>query len=555
MAVPEKKTVLIAGSTRGLGLKFAEKYIELGWNVIGTARDLQNAEQLRALSPYKIVQLDSVDEESIAKAAEHLADESVDLLINNAAIAINGDLASTTKHDMLKQFEVNSLGPFLVTRAFLPHLKSAVAKNGVASVVQMSSQAGSIQQSNGSIYGYRMSKAALNMANATLASDLKHDKIGAFVVHPGFVKTDMTKGIDEIIIDGMVIRPISTEESVSGLIRVIDTFSLADSGKFVDYTGESIPCENKHDNWVQWADSELQQLEVSKALNCKLKCALSKLQELSTTFQSAFEKQVMLKEELDLFESEPRADIPDDIRTFVALHHYLDKFYCKMDTTIAPINSKNANFVVSSNHVRQDPTCGRVVEFVTNAPLSTPLHQVDSHSDPLFACFAHTCLLFFADAQKLKSNLEMQYKSSFIGDVGHILVNGASAVCKIEELDRTIMLFTSVLEEAGTGITFREDCCIIMSGTLNNSVVSDLPPTSMTKFRTFCRIYAETAPPRDDSARNGHARSLQEFILSAQIERTNACLLKLQDAFMHQLQAVQAEVDIFGSSSLAECIR
>uniref|UniRef100_K3W8S0 Uncharacterized protein n=1 Tax=Globisporangium ultimum (strain ATCC 200006 / CBS 805.95 / DAOM BR144) TaxID=431595 RepID=K3W8S0_GLOUD len=237
----DKKTVLITGSTRGLGLKFAEKYVELGWNVIGAARDLQNAEQLRALSPYTIVQLDIADEESITKAAKHLASESIDLLINNAGIGIDGDLVTTMKSDMLKQFEVNSVGPFLVTRAFLPHLKSAVAKNGAASVVQMSSQVGSVQLSNGGMYGYRVSKAALNMVNATLASDLRHDKIGAFVVHPGLVKTDMTKGVDEITIDGLVIRPITTEESVRGLIRVIESFSLEKSGAFVDYTGESIP--------------------------------------------------------------------------------------------------------------------------------------------------------------------------------------------------------------------------------------------------------------------------------------------------------------------------
>jgi NAD(P)-dependent dehydrogenase (short-subunit alcohol dehydrogenase family) len=88
---------------------------------------------------------------------------------------------------------------------------------------------------------YRVSKADLNMVYATLASDLMHDKFVAFVVHPGLVKTDMTKGVDEITIDGLVIRPITTEESVRGLIRVIESFSLEKSGAFVDYTGESIP--------------------------------------------------------------------------------------------------------------------------------------------------------------------------------------------------------------------------------------------------------------------------------------------------------------------------
>lgn len=187
------------------------------------------------------MQLDGVDEVSIANAAEELEGEAIDLLINNAGIAIAGDLATTTKDDMLKHLEVNSVGPFLVTRAFIPHLKAAVVKNGSANVAQMSSNAGSIQLCDGGIYGYRASKAALNMINASLASDLKQDKIGTFVLHPGFVKTDMSKGIDEITIDGIVIRPISTETSVAGLVRVIDQFTLAESGSFFDYTGKRFP--------------------------------------------------------------------------------------------------------------------------------------------------------------------------------------------------------------------------------------------------------------------------------------------------------------------------
>jgi NAD(P)-dependent dehydrogenase (short-subunit alcohol dehydrogenase family) len=75
--------------------------------------------QLKALSLHKIVQLDTSDETSILSAVKELGDKAIDLLINNAGIYIDsGTLASTTKDDLLKQFEVNTIGPFLVTRAF-----------------------------------------------------------------------------------------------------------------------------------------------------------------------------------------------------------------------------------------------------------------------------------------------------------------------------------------------------------------------------------------------------------------------------------------------------
>lgn len=187
--------------------------------------------QLKNLSLYKLVQLDSADEASIMSVAKQLEGEPIDLLINNAGIFVRADLAGATKHDLMKTFEVNTVGPFLVTRAFVPHLKAAVAKNGAAAVAQISSQLGSIERTNGGYYSYRASKAALNMVNASLAVDLKNDGIAAFTLHPGYVATDINNHQGSI----------STETSVTGLIGALDKLTIEDSGKFIDYNSESMP--------------------------------------------------------------------------------------------------------------------------------------------------------------------------------------------------------------------------------------------------------------------------------------------------------------------------
>ncbi|GMF28236.1 unnamed protein product [Phytophthora lilii] len=123
---------------------------------------------------------------------------------------MEGGLQTTTKEMLMRQFEVNTVGPFLATRALLPNLKLAAETNATkgALVVTVSSQMGSIAgNTNGGNYSYGASKAAMNMVNASLAIDIKKDSIAAIVVHPGYVKTDLTGGLGDV----------TTVESVRGL--------------------------------------------------------------------------------------------------------------------------------------------------------------------------------------------------------------------------------------------------------------------------------------------------------------------------------------------------
>uniref|UniRef100_K3WQK5 Short chain dehydrogenase n=1 Tax=Globisporangium ultimum (strain ATCC 200006 / CBS 805.95 / DAOM BR144) TaxID=431595 RepID=K3WQK5_GLOUD len=223
------KTVLITGSNRGIGLAFATHYAKQGWNVIAGVRDLASATDLKG---FRLVQVDASDEISILNAAKALEGVPIDLLLNNAGIGETHGLADTTKAGLLQQFEVNAIGPFLMTRAFLPNMKLAVAVCGSAIVGQISSRMGSISDNgSGRLYGYRASKAAVNMINSSLAVDLKNDKIIAVALHPGYVVTRMT---------GFT-GGLSPEASVAGLTKVIEGLTPEDSGKFYSFEGKIVP--------------------------------------------------------------------------------------------------------------------------------------------------------------------------------------------------------------------------------------------------------------------------------------------------------------------------
>ncbi|KAG7375743.1 hypothetical protein PHYPSEUDO_015393 [Phytophthora pseudosyringae] len=225
-----KQTVLITGSTRGIGLTFAEHYTRAGWNVIGTTRANSNTQKLAALDPFKIVTLDTSDEPSIIEAARQLEGVAIDLLINNAGVNLPAGFTSSTKDSLMRQFEVNTVGPFLVTRALLPNLQLAAKSRGTALIVQLSSVMGSIGTYTSetaamfkhAIYGYGASKAALNMVTRALAVELSASSIVVVSVHPGYVDTDMTQGQGTL-------KPT---DSVASIAAFIDKLNPESTGKF-----------------------------------------------------------------------------------------------------------------------------------------------------------------------------------------------------------------------------------------------------------------------------------------------------------------------------------
>ncbi len=217
-------TVLITGCNRGIGLEFCRVLSERGYAVTALCR--QSSDALDSLGINVHDAYDVTDGAAIAAFAGTLAPRSVDLLVNNAGILRSVSLDALDAALVRRQFEVNALGPLCVTHALLPALKRG------AKIALITSRMGSMADNDsGGSYGYRMSKAALNAAGVSLAVDLKPRGIAVAILHPGYVRTEMTGR------SGL----IDVEESVASLLDRIDQLNLDNSGSFWHMNGEVLP--------------------------------------------------------------------------------------------------------------------------------------------------------------------------------------------------------------------------------------------------------------------------------------------------------------------------
>lgn len=216
--------VLITGANRGIGLELSRQLATRGDSVIAACRRCSPA--LETLGVHVIEGIDVTSDESVAELARRLSGTDLDILINNAGILTSESLDDLDFDRMRRQFEVNSLGPLRVTAA----LRSCFGAGSKVAII--TSRMGSIgDNTSGGRYGYRMSKAAVNIAGKSLAEDLKGDGIAVAILHPGFVRTEMTGQ------QGLIDPP----ESAAGLIARIDDLTVATSGGFWHANGEILP--------------------------------------------------------------------------------------------------------------------------------------------------------------------------------------------------------------------------------------------------------------------------------------------------------------------------
>jgi len=216
---------VVTGANRGIGLELA-KQLSSDHEVIGVCR--QGSPELEQLGIRVESGIDITQRDDLQRLAENLAEISIDLLINNAGLMRPSSLAGIERElaDWRAQFEVNALAPLRVTSALLSRLQSG------GKVVIITSRMGSIaDNTSGGSYAYRMSKAAVNAAAMSLAHELAGRQIAVGLLHPGYVRTDMTGGHGQV----------EPEESAANLIRRIQELDLTSSGHFRHANGEALP--------------------------------------------------------------------------------------------------------------------------------------------------------------------------------------------------------------------------------------------------------------------------------------------------------------------------
>ncbi len=223
-------TVLITGANRGLGLEFARSYAADGWRVHACCRHPEKAKALKAVEGDLLVRkLDVTDGLRVAGLARELADEAIDVLLNNAGVyGPRSDFGETDFDDWLDMLKINTIAPLRMAERFVEQ----VARSDRKLIVSISSGMGSIAMNDeGGRYPYRTSKAALNMVVKGLAADLAARGIIAVALSPGWVQTDM----------GGPNADLTPEESVAGMRAVIDGLTPDDSGRFFNYQSEDRP--------------------------------------------------------------------------------------------------------------------------------------------------------------------------------------------------------------------------------------------------------------------------------------------------------------------------
>ena len=218
------KTALVTGANRGIGLELCRILASRGDQVIAACRGVSN--ELTSLGVQIEEGVDVSSEESVAHLVRRLGGRPIDLLLNNAGILSRESLSDMDFGAIRWQLEVNALGPLRVTHALLSQMGPG-AKVGI-----VTSRMGSIaDNTSGSRYGYRMSKAAVNMAGVSLAHDLRERGIAVALLHPGYVQTGMTGGRGHVL----------PAEAAQGLLARMDDLSMESTGGFWHANGDVLP--------------------------------------------------------------------------------------------------------------------------------------------------------------------------------------------------------------------------------------------------------------------------------------------------------------------------
>ena len=224
-------TILVTGANRGLGLEFVRSYAADGWRVHACCRHPEKAKELSEIPGDVVVhKLDVTDGLRVAGLSRALAEEPIDILINNAGVYHReaGEFGNIDYGAWVEELKVNTVAPARMTERFVEQVAASERKL----VVKISSGMGSIAgTTSGDSIVYRSSKAGLNMVVKCLAHALADRGITVVALSPGWVATDM----------GGPSAALTPAQSIVKMRKVIDGLTPADTGRFFSHEGEEKP--------------------------------------------------------------------------------------------------------------------------------------------------------------------------------------------------------------------------------------------------------------------------------------------------------------------------
>lgn len=234
-------TVMVTGASRGLGLEFARQYAAAAWEVIACARNPAEATELAALKrrwggTVSVEMLDVTNETHIGFLAGKYANTAIDVLINNAGDIGPRGAARDQLHKQYfgsldypawrKLFDVNLFAPIRIAEAFAEQVERSEQKK----MIFISSTVGSNVEGNQQVFPYATSKAALNKCVSLMAHALRARGVSTAALCPGHAKTVL----------GGPGATVEVADSIAGMRKVIAKLTLAESGRYTRFNGESI---------------------------------------------------------------------------------------------------------------------------------------------------------------------------------------------------------------------------------------------------------------------------------------------------------------------------
>lgn len=222
---------LVTGADRGIGEALCALLAERGDTPIAVCQG--DSPSLRELGVEVFTRIDVTAPAAVASLAQRLQGRRLDVLVHNAGLVVEAPFGGLDFDAMQNEYAVNALAPLRLTQALLPLLQAGGRIGLVTSRVGSLSENGS-----GGLYGYRMSKAAANMAALNLSHELKASGIAVMALHPGSVRTQMTAGLSDQATVGTLVEP---KQAAAGLIARLDELNLGNTGTFRHANGASLP--------------------------------------------------------------------------------------------------------------------------------------------------------------------------------------------------------------------------------------------------------------------------------------------------------------------------